>query len=292
MLIDSDIGNDPSFLKDMAQSLEGAGFDAVLTNDHVVGAHPDRQRPGEKVNTYEVPCHEPLVFLTFLGAVTTRLELATSIVISTQRQTVLLAKQAAELDLLTGGRLRLGVGIGRNWMEYEALGEDFSNRGRRLEEQVAVLRLLWTQELVTFEGNWHHLDRIGVNPLPVQRPIPIWMGSFIGNLVEKVLERTGRLADGWMPQFPPGHQLAAALDRLRGYAAAAGRDPATLGIECGMRIGIDDDPQRWIDTAAAFQVLGATHLRVSSMGGGYSTPAEHLAAWIRWHDIVAPVVRA
>ncbi len=207
--------------------------------------------------------------------------------ISTQRQTVLLAKQAAELDLLTSGRLRLGVGIGRNWMEYEALEQDFTNRGRRLEEQVAVLRQLWSNELVTFEGKWHHLDRVGLNPLPVQRPIPIWMGSFVGNLVEKVLERTGRLADGWMPQFPPGDLLADALDRLRGYATAAGRNPDALGIECGMRISSDDDPQTWVETAAAFRKLGATHLRVSSMGGGYSTPAEHLAAWIRWHDAVA-----
>ena len=289
MLIDSDIGNDPSFLIDMAQALEGAGFDGVLTNDHVVGAHPDRQRPGEKVHTYDVPCHEPLVFLAFLGAVTTRLELATAIVISTQRQTVLLAKQAAELDLLTSGRLRLGVGIGRNWMEYEALDQEFSNRGKRIEEQVAVLRQLWTNELVTFDGNWHHLDRIGINPLPVQRPIPIWMGSFVGNLVEKVLERTGRLADGWMPQFPPGELLAAALERLRGYASAAGRDPRTVGIECGMRITSADDVQTWVDTATAFRDLGATHLRVSTMGGGFATPAEHLAAWIRWHDAVSAV---
>ena len=287
MLNDTDIGNDPAFLKDMAQGLEGAGFDTVLTNDHVIGAHPDRQRPGEKVHTYDVPCHEPLVLLAFLGAVTTRIELATAIVISTQRQTVLLAKQAAELDLLTSGRLRLGVGIGRNWMEYEALEQDFSNRGRRLEEQVAVLRRLWTNELVNFEGTWHHLDRVGLNPLPVQRPIPIWMGSFVGNLVERVLERTGRLADGWMPQFPPGDLLAGALDRLRGYAVAAGRDPGALGIECGMRISTDDDPRTWVDKAAAFRELGATHLRVSSMGGGYSTPAEHLAAWIRWHDAVS-----
>jgi probable F420-dependent oxidoreductase len=291
MLNDTDIGNDPTFLKDMAQALEGAGFDAILTNDHVIGAHPDRQRPGEKVHTYDVACHEPLVFLTFLGAVTTRLELATSIVISTQRQTVLLAKQAAELDLLTSGRLRLGVGIGRNWMEYEALDQDFSNRGRRLEEQIAVLRQLWTNDLVTFDGTWHHLDRVGLNPLPVQRPIPIWMGSFVGNLVEKVLERTGRLADGWMPQFPPGELLAGALDRLRGYATAAGRDPHSLGIECGMRITSGDDTQTWVDMATAFRDLGATHLRVSSIGGGYATPADHLAAWIQWHDAVAPVAR-
>jgi len=226
MLVDSDIGNDPAFLKDMAQALEDAGFDALLSNDHVIGGHPDRQRPGETLHTYEVPCHEPLVLLAFLGAVTSRIELVTSIIISTQRQTVLLAKQAAELDLLTGGRLRLGVGIGRNWMEYEALDQDFSNRGKRIEEQVEVMRALWCEELVTYDGKWHHLDRVGLNPLPVQRPIPIWMGSFAGALVEKVLERTGRLADGWMPQFPPGDELAAALERLRGYAAAAGRDPA------------------------------------------------------------------
>lgn len=292
MLITDDVGNDPSFLKDLAQSMEGAGFDTILANDHVIGGHPDRQRPGEKVHTYDVPCHEPLVLLTFLGAVTSRLELATSIVISTQRQTVLLAKQAAELDLLTGGRLRLGVGIGRNWMEYEALDQDFSNRGRRIEEQIEVMRRLWTDELVTFDGTWHHLDRVGINPLPVQRPIPIWMGSFVGSLVEKVLERTGRLADGWMPQFPPGDLLADALGRLRGYATAAGRDPASLGIECGMRVRAGDDPQTWVDTAAAFRDLGATHLRVSTVGGGFSTPAEHLAAWIRWHDTVAPVAGA
>jgi probable F420-dependent oxidoreductase len=291
ILLTDDIGNDPSFLKDMAQSLEGAGFDALLANDHVAGGHPDRQRPGEKVHTYDVACHEPLVLLTFLGAVTSRIELATSVVISTQRQTVLLAKQAAEVDLLTGGRLRLGVGIGRNWMEYEALDQDFTNRGRRIEEQITVLRQLWTQELVTFDGNWHHLDRIGINPLPQQRPIPIWMGSFFGSLVEKVLERTGRMADGWMPQFPPGDQLADALDRLRGYATAAGRDPATLGVECGMRVRADDDPQTWVDTTGAFRALGATHLRVSTAGGGYSTPAEHLAASIRWHDAVAPAAR-
>ena len=177
-------------------------------------------------------------------------------------------------------------------MEYEALEQDFSNRGKRIEEQVEVMRKLWTEELVTFDGEFHHLDRIGINPLPAQRPIPIWMGSFVGNLVEKVLERAGRIADGWMPQFPPGAMLADALDRLRGYAAAAGRDPSSLGIECGMRITDADDPQSWVDTARAFRQLGTTHLRVSTMGGGYASPNDHLAAFIRWHDAVAPVAKS
>lgn len=278
MLIDSDIGNDPGFLREMAQTLEGAGYDGVLTNDHVIGGHPDRQRPGEKVHTYDVPSHEPMVFLAFLGAVTTTLKLGTAIVISPQRQTVLLAKQAAELDLLTGGRLRLGVGIGRNWMEYEALNENFGDRGRRLEEQIAVMRALWTDELATFEGQWHHIDRMGLNPMPVQRPIPIWMGSFVGSIVEKVLERTGRLADGWMPQYPPGDELAGAIDRLRGYSVAAGRPADAVGIECGIRVKQGDDPQKWVDSAIAFRALGAIGLRVSTTGGGFATPAEHLEA--------------
>ena len=230
-----DLGADPGFLKEFAQAVEEAGFDHVLTAEHVIGAHPDRAG-GEQIHTYDVPYHEPFVLLGYLGAVTTRLELVTSILILPQRQTVLVAKQAAELDLLTEGRLRLGVGVGRNWMEYEALNEEFSDRGERIEEQVDVLRRLWTEELVTFEGRWHHLDRVGLNPRSVQRPIPIWMGSFRGRVVERVIERVGRLADGWFPQFPPGDELAAVLDRMRGYATAAGRDPASIGIEGGIAV--------------------------------------------------------
>ncbi len=236
-----DLGNDPGFLKDFAQAVEEAGFDHLLAAEHVVGGHPDRLR-GEKVHTYEIPYHEPFVLFGFLGAVTSRLELVTSILVLPQRQTVLVAKQAAELDLLTGGRLRLGVGIGRNWMEYEALNEDFTNRGARIEEQVEVLRRLWSDELVSFDGRWHQLDRIGLNPMPVQRPIPIWMGSYVGVVVEKVIRRIAVMADGWLSQMPPGDELAAVLDRLRGYAVEAGRDPATIGIECGMTINATTRP--------------------------------------------------
>jgi probable F420-dependent oxidoreductase len=275
-----DLGNDAGFLKDFAQTVEGAGFDHILSAEHVVGGHRDRAG-GEKVHTADVPYHEPFVLFGVLGAVTERVELVTSILILPQRQTAVVAKQAAELDLLTGGRLRLGVGVGRNWMEYEALNEDFTTRGARLEEQVDVLRRLWTEDLVTFDGRWHHLDRIGLNPLPVQRPIPIWMGSFVGQVVEKVIRRIGRLADGWFPQMSPA-DLAPVLERLRGYAAEAGRDPAAIGIECGIAVKRDDDPARWVERAAAYEALGATHLRVMTAGGGFRSPQEHLDAALRW----------
>jgi probable F420-dependent oxidoreductase len=283
-----DLGTDPGFIKAFAQAVDEAGFDHLLTAEHVVGGHPDRAR-GEKVHTYDVPYHEPFVLLGYLGAVTQRLELVTSILILPQRQTALVAKQAAELDLLTGGRLRLGVGVGRNWMEYEALNEDFTNRGARIEEQVDLLRRLWTDELVTFDGRWHHLDRIGLNPMPVQRPIPIWMGSYVGQVVEKVIRRIARLADGWFPQFPPNDELAALVERFRGYAWEAGRDPAEIGIECGMTIKSTDSPERWYALAERFRDVGATHLRVITAGGGFTDPAAHLDAALRWLDAVRQV---
>jgi probable F420-dependent oxidoreductase len=273
-----ELGLEPAFYKDYAQAVEGAGFDSLSAPEHVVGGHPDRLR-GERVHTYDVPYHEPFVLFGYLAAVTTTLELATSILVLPQRQTALVAKQAAELDLLCGGRLRLGVGIGRNWMEYEALNEDFTTRGRRLEEQVEVLRRLWTEELVTYRGRWHHLDRIGLNPMPIQRPIPIWMGTFT-KAFPRPIERAARLADGWMPQFPPGDELARLLDEFRGYAVAAGRDPATIGVECVTRITPGDDPATWAATAGAFERLGASGLKVAT--AGFPTPRAHLDAALAW----------
>ncbi|WP_419864961.1 LLM class F420-dependent oxidoreductase [Candidatus Poriferisodalis sp.] len=280
-----DMGLDWPVIRRLVQELETAGFDGISTNDHVIGGHPDRAE-GERVHTSATGVHEPLVFLSFIAAVTERVELATGVLLLPQRQTTLAAKQCAELDLLSGGRLRLGVGIGRNWMEYEALNEEFANRGRRIEEQVEILRRYWTDEHVTYEGQWHRLDRVGLNPMPVQRPIPIWMGSFFGFVSERVLERIGRMADGWMPQFPPA-DLEPILERVKGYARGAGRDPAELGIECAIRTRPDDDPSRWVDLAEAYRDLGATHLKVFAAG---DTPADIVALMRRWLDAVGPAV--
>ena len=278
-----EMGNDPAVIRDFAQAVEGAGFDHVLAAEHVAGGHPDRLR-GERVHLYDIPYHDPFVLFGFMAGATRSLGFCTSILILPQRQTAVVAKQAADLDLLCGGRLRLGVGVGRNWMEYELLGENFKNRGRRVEEQIAVLRRFWSEELVTFEGKYHQVDRMGLNPLPIQRPIPIWMGSYT-TLVESVLERVGRLADGWLPQFPPTEETRAMIERLHGYARAAGRDPADIGIEAGVSVR-GGNPDEWAKTARAWRNLGATHLRVNTMGAGFTSPQQHIDAAIACKEAI------
>src|SRR2546421_9219058 len=190
-----EFGNDIQAIKDYAQTAEALGYDYLLVYDHVLGAHPNREPKLTGPYTHEHPFHEPMVLFGFLAGVTTRLQLTTGIVILPQRQTVLVAKQAAEIDVLSGGRLRLGIGLGWNYVEYEALGENFKNRGIRVEEQIAVLRKLWTEPLVNFHGTYHVINNAGLTPLPVQRPIPIWFGGS----AEPALRRAARLGDGWMP---------------------------------------------------------------------------------------------
>jgi probable F420-dependent oxidoreductase len=287
MFTNTAIGDDLATIREVVTGLEAAGFDGISLNDHVVGGHPDRAE-GTRMHLYPTATREPLMLLSAIAALSTRLELATAILLLPQRQTTLVAKQVAELDVLSGGRVRLGVGIGRNWMEYEALNEDFTNRGRRLEEQIEVLRRFWTEDLVTFDGRWHQLDRVGVTPLPVQRPVPIWMGSFYGKVVEKVLERIGRMADGWLPQFPPD-KMAPVLERIRGYAEAAGRNPDDLGIECVISATADDSPDRWADLAGAYRDQGATHLKVVT-GQGFDSPQARLETMVAWRESVAPIV--
>jgi probable F420-dependent oxidoreductase len=287
MLLAPDVGNDPAVIRDHVQALDDAGMDFLTMPEHVIGGHPDRAK-GEVVHTYDKPYHEPFVLFGFIAAVTQRMDLVTSILILPQRQTVLVAKQAAELDLLSGGRLQLGVGVGRNWMEYEALNESFTNRGARVEEQVTVLRRLWSEELVTFDGQWHHLDRMGLNPMPVQRPIPIWMGTFVGKVVEKVIRRIGAMADGWLAQMQPNDDFSAVRDRLLGYARDAGRDPSTIGIEGVSRIKPGDDPADWVANALAWRERGATRLKVST--SGFASPTDHRAAALAWLTAVRPAL--
>ncbi len=283
MLSFSEVGVDPVALRDYVQGLEGQGIDFVAAPEHVVGTHP-RRVVGPPVHTYDKPYYDPMVLFGFIAGATKRLEFATSILILPQRQTALVAKQTAVLDNLCCGRLRLGVGVGRNAVEYDALSEDFSTRGKRIEEQIEVLRRLWCEELVTFDGRWHHLDEVGINPLPVQRPIPIWMGSFVGGTSERVIERIGRMADGWLPQMPPGDELAEMLERIREYARAAGRDPNALGIECVTTISASDDPDTWRQTADAYRAHGATHLKVVAQVGQAD---RHLELVARWRTAVA-----
>jgi probable F420-dependent oxidoreductase len=203
----------------------------------------------------------------------------TGILILPQRQTALVAKQAAAIDVLSRGRLRLGVGIGWNYTEYEGLNEDFSTRGRRMSEQVEVLRRLWSEPVVTYEGRWHHLNQVGINPLPVQQPIPIWMGG----MAEAVLKRMARLAVGWFPQFRPSDEARATLERLRGYISTAGRDPSAFGIEGRISI-TSGEPGEWREQAEAWRALGATHLSVNTMGGGFTSPGRHIEAVQRFKE--------
>ena len=274
----TEIGSDPAVIRDYAQAAEGAGYDHLLVFDHVLGAKLERfdklgRRPPY---TDESSFHEPFVLFGFLGAVTQRLELVTGIVILPQRQTALVAKQAAAADVLTRGRLRLGVGIGWNYVEYEALNEDFHTRGRRVSEQIAVMRKLWTEPVVTFEGEYHHIDRAGLNPLPVQRPIPVWMGG----TVEPVIKRVAQISDGWFPQFQPGDEAERTLDRLRGYIAQAGRSPSAVGIEGRFPLSIGG-PAEWVQRAREWRDLGATHLSVNTMNAGLGSPRDHIDAVLK-----------
>jgi len=222
------------------------------------------------------------VFFGFLAAITTRLELVTGILILPQRQTALVAKQTAEVDVLSGGRLRLGIGIGWNYVEYDALGAQFHTRGRRAEEQIEVLRKLWTQPLVTHKTARHVIDHAGINPLPIQRPIPIWFGG----AAEPVLKRAARLGDGWMPAGrPPDDRVKAYIEQLHGYLAEAGRDRSKFGIDPWISIqGLPQD--EWHRRVEAWRALGATHVAVDTMRAGFTSPPAHIDAIRSFHEVL------
>lgn len=278
----TEFGNDPAAIRDYAQTIEGLGYSHVLAYDHVLGANPNR--PGGwqgRPYTYQSPFHEPFLLFSYMAAVTTGLGFATGIIILPQRQTALVAKQAATLDVLSGGRVRLGIGIGWNEVEYVSLNENFHNRGKRVEEQIDVLQKLWTQELVTYEGRWHTIPDAGINPLPVQRPIPLWFGGH----AEAVMRRLARSGAGWMPNFRTAADAQPTLDALERHLAAAGRTRADIGIEPRVNYG-DGNPDRWRKVMEEWQSAGATHFSVNTMGSGLATPAAHMDALRRFVETV------
>jgi probable F420-dependent oxidoreductase len=283
-----EIGSDPAVVRDYAQTAESLGYAHILIYDHVVGANTASRPKWSGPYTSAHSFHEPFVVFGYMAACTQRIELATGVIILPQRQAVLVAKQAAAVDVLSGGRLRLGIGVGWNEVEFEALGMDFHDRGARCVEQIKVMRALWTQESVTFEGKWHRIPDAGIKPLPVQRPIPLW----IGGESEVALRRAARIADGWMssrPVRPAGKQPAGepARDRqvqvLREQLATAGRDPKTFGIEGRVSIS-DGGPDEWRRQVDAWRQLGATHLSVNTMTAKLPNPRAHIDAIRRFHE--------
>jgi probable F420-dependent oxidoreductase len=285
----TEIGTDRSAICAFTQAVEELGYTHIFIADHVLGADTRfHQHPSLARYSYRSVVHEPLTLMAYMAAITTKIILSTGILILPQRQTVLVAKQAAEVDVLSGGRVRLGIGVGWNAVEYEALDQDFHTRGRRSAEQITVMRALWTQEVVNFHGKWHHITHAGLNPLPVQRPIPVWLG--VGSSQTQVppdvaLRRVARLADGWCPNIPTDAEGQAVVERVQQYAREAGRDPSTLNLEGRVRIA-DKPPEAWVKQVQAWQGLGATHIIAEARGGGLTFPDEHIAAFRQFKEVI------
>jgi probable F420-dependent oxidoreductase len=279
----TELGCDAGAVRAYGEAVEELGFRHMLVYDHVVGADPQVHAGWGGPYDVHTTFHEPFVMFGYLAAITRSVELVTGVVILPQRQTVLVAKQAAEVDLLSGGRLRLGVGIGWNAVEYEALGEDFSNRGARSAEQIELLRRLWTEQSVTFEGRHHRVTGAGLAPLPVQRPIPVWIGAASA----PGYRRAGRLADGWFPMFEPGPQLDEARAVVEQGAAEAGRDPASIGMEGRVTWRGDDDAVG--SALTAWAQAGASHVSINTMGAGLTTVDDHLAVLTTAAKLLQPL---
>jgi probable F420-dependent oxidoreductase len=268
----TELGGDADAVRAYVAAVANLGYAHILAYDHVVGADPALHQGWDRPYDVDTTFHEPFVLFGFIAGIST-LELVTGIIILPQRQTVLVAKQAAEVDLLTAGRFRLGVGLGWNSVEYEALGRRFSDRGRRLEEQVALLRRLWTERSVSHDGPSERVRGAGLAPLPVQRPIPVWFGASS----DSAYRRAGRLGDGWFPLVPPGPRLDEARAVVEEAARAAGRDPDTLGMEGRVNWG-DGGAEEAVNLVDRWHTVGATHVSINTMGAGFESLDDHVKA--------------
>ena len=270
------LGADPVAIRDFVQAAEGMGYHHLLAYDHVLGANPEREgwRAGNPY-TYEDMFHEPFTLFAYLAGLTETIGLMTGVLILPQRQTALVAKQAAQVDLLSGGRLRLGVGVGWNAVEYSSLGCDFRTRGARIEEQIEVLRKLWTRDLVKFDGKFDQIDDAGINTLPPQQPIPIW----IGGTADVVLQRAAQQSDGWVAHAWAPPQAQRLIDKYWTFAEACGR-AARVGLHT--RLITEGLPEReWEAYVAGWDKLGATELAVYPHGDRLDDYLERLQTFKR-----------
>ena len=284
-----ELGDDLGGVREFVQAAEQLGYTHIRILDHVLGADPKYHPEGPRFPyTDQSYIHEPFTLMAFLSGITTTIKLVTGILILPQRQTALVAKQAAEVDVLSGGRLRLGIGIGWNPVEYEGLGQNFHTRGRRCEEQIVVLRKLWTQELVNFQGRDHKISHAGSRPLPIQRPIPIWLGAGSSSNpipTERVLKRIGNMADGWFPMFPYDHPDRGVVEQVQEYARSAGRNPNEIGMEGRIRMS-SNGPEDWLAESKAWEEMGATHLSASTVGPQITTIDQHIDALQRLKETI------
>lgn len=276
-----DIGTDLGEIRAYASAVEGMGFGHLVAYDHVLGADPSKHPGWRGFYDSRDQFHEPFVLFGFMAGICS-LELGTAILVLPQRQTALVAKQAAELDILTGGRFRLGVGIGWNEVEYQALSVPFADRGRRIEEQVELLRRFWTEESLSYSGRYHSVTGAGMAPAPLQRPIPIWMGA---NVASPALERVGRMADGWFCIAKPGPHLHASVDAVHRGAVSIGRDPREIEIEGRVDVG-DGNLERIAMECKAWQEIGASRISLNTMRAGLPDIAAHVNALERALDVI------
>jgi probable F420-dependent oxidoreductase len=288
-----DIGTGPAVIRDYAQAAEGIGFDYLVAPDHVLGANPDGAHGANRVGTTANPYHDPFVLFGFLAGCTQRIGFAVGVLILAQRQAALVAKQAASLDVLCGGRFRLGIGVGWNEVEFTGLNEDFHNRGPRSAEQVRVMQALWREPHVTFDGKYHHIDDAGINPRPASGRVPVWYGGH----AEQTFRRCARYGDGFMPlAYGADDEALAAFDKLRRLTREAGRDPAQMGIEVWTSPGSGDEND-WRREFQFWKAAGVTHITASTT---FSNPhhkriagrtaADHLAAISRYRTAVADLL--
>lgn len=258
-----DIQGSPSIVRDFAQAAEAMGYDHLGAPDHVLGVNAASRPDWGQRNTSQDFFHDPFVLFGFLAACTTKIEFSTQVLILAQRQTALVAKQAASLDVLSNGRFRFGVGIGWNPVEFTGLNENFANRGKRSAEQLQVLKALWAEPHVSFKGQWHTIEDAGINPLPVKRSIPLWLGGH----EDVVLRRIAKWGDGWiMLAHPLGDIAKAEFEKLRGFIRAEGRDPASVGLEVWVSTA-EGTPDDWRREALGWKALGVTHITLNSVYG-------------------------